>query len=409
MFTKTDANMKIKLKYNQLISIIAAVIIILNSGYYLTTITDSYIPLLILIGFSVILLLNRAKVNTIRITSSNIILILLMIGILMSSIVNFSYDNLLSGGRVAMTMLCSYIIVTKVDFHYLVKSYTKIIRIVIIASFLLFLLTRLGTLTFLPRISTANGEYYNLLFVIQNITSSRASGVFWEPGVFASHIIFAALLDIYLSERQVKLTNIIIYLVGIYLAASTAGILIAMIVFIGYVIQRAGWSKSIVVDVIFFALVIVAIFTYEIFFEWLANLNPMLFSKLTDTTLGTTFTRLNAPLVNMEIFLEKPLFGWGFTDAATQFSRNMNYALVAQTSTSTQIMAAIGILGILYTLMCIFPIFNKKKLPQLKLIDKFILAGALLLIINKEPHIFFSITWVILFYVNRTNSIKIEE
>ena len=80
MFTKTDTDMKIKLKYNQLVSIIAAIIIILNSGYYLTTITDSYIPLLILIGFSVILLLNRAKVNTIRITSSNIILILLIIG-----------------------------------------------------------------------------------------------------------------------------------------------------------------------------------------------------------------------------------------------------------------------------------------------------------------------------------------
>lgn len=36
MFTKTDTDMKIKLKYNQLVSIIAAIIIILNSGYYLT-------------------------------------------------------------------------------------------------------------------------------------------------------------------------------------------------------------------------------------------------------------------------------------------------------------------------------------------------------------------------------------
>ena len=169
----------------------------------------------------------------------------------------------------------------------------------------------------------------------------------------------------------------------------------------GYIIKRKKWDSRRDVKAVFFVIVIVGILTYDVIFERLAAINPTLFSKLVETTSATTYTRLNSPLVNLELFLQRPIFGWGFTGAATQYASYMNNRLVAQTSTSTQIMAAIGFLGIIYTLMCLLPVFSKKKLAHLSLIDKTVIFASILLIVNKEPHIYFAITWLILFYINQ--------
>lgn len=193
---------------------------------------------------------------------------------------------------------------------------------------------------------------------------------------------------------------------GIFLTGSTAGILIIALVLAGYIIKRKNWDNRRDVKAIFFVIVIAGILTYDIIFERLAAINPTLFSKLVETTSATTYTRLNAPLVNLELFIQKPIFGWGFTGAAAQYSSYMNNRLVAQTSTSTQIMSAIGFLGIIYTLMCLLPVFSKRKLAHLSLIDKTIIFASLLLIVNKEPHIYFAITWLILFYINQNSQIS---
>ncbi|PWM64664.1 MAG: hypothetical protein DBX61_11390 [Clostridiales bacterium] len=392
---------------NSMLSMLAAVVLIMNSGYYLSAITDSYFPLILLIIFSAILTVWKSSgEKKIQLSSDNLLLILLLFGILSSTLINFTAGNLLSGGRVAATMLCSYLMLKRLDIKRVTKSYSYIIRFIIISAIILFILTRSGQLTSFPLINSEHGAYYNLLFVTQGLTASRICGAFWEPGVFASHIIIAFLFEIYFIDEKTKVIHIIIYMFGIFLTGSTAGILIIALVLAGYIIKRKNWDNRRDVKAIFFVIVIAGILTYDIIFERLAAINPTLFSKLVETTSATTYTRLNAPLVNLELFIQKPIFGWGFTGAAAQYSSYMNNRLVAQTSTSTQIMSAIGFLGIIYTLMCLLPVFSKRKLAHLSLIDKTIIFASLLLIVNKEPHIYFAITWLILFYINQNSQIS---
>ena len=390
-------------KVNRLAGI-AAVIVILNSGYYLTVVNDSYVPLALLIIFSVYLCI-RDRSFQLPIESNVVLLAIIFIGIVFSAVYNLSTQNLLSGGRVAVTMLCAYVLLIHIDVSYFIVQYTKLIRGIIVISIVMYIASNVGLTSSFPTVSMANMNYYNLIVVTQGVSSSRASGVFWEPGVFASHIIFATLFEVYLTEKTKSIKNIVIYIIGIFLAASSAGVLIMSLVFIGYLFRRYNLGRKTIYRFLFVIIAIVFMVFYEVFFEWLAMMNPEMFAKLVETTSSTTFTRMNAPLINFEIFMESPFFGWGFTDAATQFAVNINYSLAAQTSTSTQILAAIGISGIAYTLLCIIPLFTKGKLSHLSFIDKFIIASSIILIINKEPHIYFAITWLLLFLINSNNYI----
>ena len=380
---------------------IAAIIVMLNSGYYLAVVNDSYVPLVLLIVFSVFHLI-RARSFSIPTDSNAVFLLIILIGILFSTVYNLSIQNLLSGGRVAITMLCAYILLIHIDISSFINQYTKLIRTIILLSIIIFICSNIGLTSSLPIVSMGNMNYYNLIIVTQGASSTRASGIFWEPGVFASHIIFATLFDIYFTKKTISIRNIVIYIIGIFLAASSAGVLMMLLVFIGYFFRRYNLGTKRTYQFLFFVLAIIFIIFYETFFEWLAMMNPEMFSKLVETSSSTTFTRMNAPIVNLEIFWESPLFGWGFTDAATQFAVNINNSLAAQTSTSTQILAAIGISGIAYTLLCLAPLFSKKKLSYLSFVDKFIIASSIILIINKEPHIYFAITWLLLFLINST-------
>ena len=332
----------------------------------------------------------------------NVAPFLLLFGIGVSAMANFSLSNILSGGRVAVTMICSYIILVRVDTKQLLKTYAGLIRLIILLSALLYILSSQFSLSFLPTITTSNGAYYNLFLVTQKVSSTaRVSGAFWEPGVFASHIVLSMLFDVYF--LKIKAIHVLIYLLGMFITGSTAGMLIMLLVFIGYLLKKTRMSGKKYVEVLFFVLIVIGILSYESVFSLLSSISPKFFSKLMDTDSSTFFTRMNSPLVNLELFAEKPLFGWGFTDAATQYSLRMDTKLVAQTSTSTQIMSAIGILGIVYTLLCLSPLFSKKRLSHLSLMDKGIISASLLLLVNKEPHIFFAITWLTLFLVARSS------
>ena len=383
-------------------ALIVAVTLIINSGYYLSTIRDSYLPLILLIlvtGFLAVMTPPRKRV---AMNFGNVAPFLLLFGIGVSAMANFSLSNILSGGRVAVTMICSYIILVRVDTKLLLKTYAGLIRLIILLSALLYILSSQFSLSFLPTITTSNGAYYNLFLVTQKVSSTaRVIGAFWEPGVFASHIVLSMLFDVYF--LKIKAIHVLIYLLGMFITGSTAGMLIMLLVFIGYLLKKTRMSGKKYVEVLFFVLIVIGILSYESVFSLLSSISPKFFSKLMDTDSSTFFTRMNSPLVNLELFAEKPLFGWGFTDAATQYSLRMDTKLVAQTSTSTQIMSAIGILGIVYTLLCLSPLFSKKRLSHLSLMDKGIISASLLLLVNKEPHIFFAITWLTLFLVARSS------
>lgn len=394
----------IKTTVRSIFELITAVVVLINSGYYRATVTDSYIPLIFLICVSMLwLLFEKNAVNKISIG----ILLSLLLGIAFCILANFNASNILSGGRVAVTIICSFIVVRSISVIDFSKYFVALIKIIIVLSILLSILIRLEISSF----STIS-KYYDLLIVTSR-GGDRAYGIFWEPGVFASMIIISMLMEYFVSRRPVRLFGLALYIVGVFITKSTAGIMLLIIVSIGLVWEKIERKKkSIAYSFLFIILMACVALFYEQIILFLVDLNPELFGKLVEVGSDTTSTRLNGPLVNLQIFFEKPWFGWGFTDAASEFAARMGEGefgkIVAQTSTSTQIMASIGILGVVYSLAFVSPVFTRKKLTHISSTVKLVLGFCMLLIVNKEPHIYIATSWVILFYLNVNNSDSIQ-
>lgn len=383
------------------ITFISVIVILINSGYYRSTTTDSYIPLILLIALTAFCLLFMYKYIRKKLS---FVAVILTVSMALSVLVNFSSANLLSAGRVAVTMLCSYILMCTIPLNEFSKFFTGLIRALIIVSVAFNLLLLLGVGGF----PTVNG-YYDLFIVTQRVGMARVCGIFWEPGVFATMIIVAMLFEYYLLDKKVRPLGMIIYVVGLFATQSTAGLVILFVVLLGIIWKKVEDKKRKNLYTIIFIVIAVIIFlSLGRIIDFLVKISPELFGKLVETESNTTSTRLNGPLINLSVFAEKPLFGWGFTGSASEILKRMFKAGAAtvdsQTSTSTQIMAAIGVGGLMYSLAFILPIFSKKKLPNVSTALKIILAICMLLIVNKEPHIFIVSTWMLMFYMNEVDT-----
>lgn len=387
-----------KVSAKSLFAFISTIVIFLNSGYYRSTTTDSYVPLILLIALAgMCFIVSHNRFFEMKLVSVPAVLTL---AIIMSALLNFSLANVLSGVRVAATLLCSYMITCVLPLRDFSRYFSGMVKVIIIIS-LLFSLMLMAGVSFFPEV---NG-YFDLFIVTGKGIGSRAHGIFWEPGVFASMIIIAMLCEYFMVDKKVSPVGLIIYVAGLFATKSTAGLVILLIVAFGLIWKSLSHkNKSPVYTAIFIIVVVTIVVFYNSIVAFLVDLNPELFSKLIETESGTTSTRINGPMVNLEVFFEKPAFGWGFTESSAQILDKMpstgDAKVVAQTSTSTQIMAAVGVLGIFYSLGFIFPIFNKRKLPHLGIELKSIIAVCMLLIVNKEPHIFIAVTWMMLFYIN---------
>ncbi len=381
---------------------LSVVIILINSGYYRSTTTDSYVPLILLIAFAGMCFLTT-RINFLDMKVFSVPAIL-MFAILFSTIFNFNMGNMLSGIRVLATMLCAYMLTCYLPFHTFSRIFTKAIKVLIIISLLFSFARMLGFGSF-PMV---NG-YVDLFIVTEKFAGGRAHGIFWEPGVFASMIIISMLCEYFIDDNRVTPLGFIIYLSGLLATRSTAGLVILLLVIFGLLWTKlSNKQKNPLYTALFIIAVLCIVIFYDAIVNALVNVSPELFGKLVETESGTTSTRINAPLINFGVFTEKPLFGWGFTDSSSEILSRMpmkgDAKVLGQTSTSTQIMAAIGFLGAFYSLGFILPIFSNKKLPHLGIEIKTIIAACFLFIVNKEPHLFIVTTWMILFYINSTTN-----
>lgn len=383
------------ISFESILTFFIAAVVILNSGYYRTL--NSYTPLVLLIlvsAGSILLFRTRNKPDPIMI----VLLLCILFGIALSVFGNASMSNLLSGGRVAVTVICCFVLFIKIDANIFIKQFSRLMRWIIYASIVVMLVgTVLGRL---PGVQY-NETYYDYFIVTATSASGRAMGCFWEPGVFSSMVIMAMVLEIYFAKSEVSLYKIIVYCIGVLISRSTAGILLLLLMLVAFVWKRLKFSKSTFANLMFVVVTVLMILGYENFFSYLNELNPDIFGKLLETGSSTTATRMNAPMANLNIFAYSPVYGFGFTDAATLFSEFLKDTgadkIVAQTSTSTQILAAIGFLGLAYTVMAIMPFLRHKK-NGMGFVGGFVLSVIMFLIVNKEPHIFIATSWMVLMF-----------
>lgn len=237
---------------------------------------------------------------------------------------------------------------------------------------------------------------YHLFFYPKLVGNSivRNQGVFWEPGLFASYILIALVFEILVSKK-INIFRFTVLVITLLTTLSTAGILLLIPIFI-LLIERnvkKKRTKTIVLMILWIMLLLLLVFSNDLI-SWLVSVNSDLFGKLISNDI-TKITRLNVPFLNLEIFKSHPVFGAGLAGTTSQFqSLKLVYRVDSQTSTSTYMLAVLGIFGIMYTFLWIKSIIGIKSYTFIR---KLAVLVIILAILNKEPHNSLMATWIVFF------------
>lgn len=381
--------------------IIIIISIIFTSGYALS-VTDAFsklkIPLLLIsfILLGIIYLQMQKKNKSFRLICFTIFIILFTF---FSTFLNYSRVNFNSFLFLAFVLFFALIFTRVVDYRIFLKGF--VIGMSIISSIALFnyLLTNIINLDLnLPLITNINGTVYQngiICFRILYSTgySSRIMGLFWEPGIFASYVTIALLIEI-LTNGKSKY-NKLIFILSLLISQSTAGYILLFLCIIIWALKIKGIKKYFSIFILF----IVGVFTIAYFdkiLEYLIGTGISIFVKL-DKNSDTTATRIKSMIYNWEIFMSSPFYGIGLGEANGIFNA-ITDGLVSQTSTSTYFMASFGIFGVIFTLIPV--IFGIKIGIQRKsIIIGIVLPIMFIFILNKEPHSSFTIDFIFMFYL----------
>lgn len=399
--------MMIRIKKKNIIYAFLFIIIILYSGSALQTVYPSMkylIYVLAIYSLTIIIFRVRRVKKDLRIIATIIFSYML----LQTYITHNKFDYSIYIIYYSLIIIALYVSMCY-DIKIVSEIFVKFMLFITVVSVVAyFLVNYTSILTFLPSVKNTNGVVYKmgLFFNYLEIEPTRNCSIFWEPGLFVTNITWAMLSDIIILKKK-KISHIIIFSLGIFTAKSSAGyalwFLIILLVFLNnkndnsIKKSRTNIYKSIFSSVIliFGILVILnldSILTYTGLIE-----NPY-FYKLSSNEI-TSSSRLLAIEYNIQFFLRHPLWGQGF-DMAYKTAQ-----LWCDTSTSTFFMNVFGWLGIAYTFLWGIAIFKMKKT---NFNSKIVVFFIVLSILNKEPHGKLAITWVILYFLLKSENVGDE-
>lgn len=304
------------------------------------------------------------------------------------------------------TPLIAFVIVTSIDQNIFGRMYVRvmfIISIISLAFFYFFQFTPIfelfPTLLGLDQFGDVNEKYKGLFFYYR-LDPSRNNGPFWEPGIYASFLIFAFLFaHKFVEERRKRLVYYLVFTLTILSTGSSAGyvlLILAMICIVSYKIsQNKDSTQRCIYSIVCIILTVVACIAYlnlETLIDTLGLSGNMTVTKLLDVTENARVTSMSW---SWQKFLERPLFGHGIVGLSLQGG-----GAETSTTTSLRLMAALGIAGVLFTVIMVIGVFRQKRISFL---TKSIFLLIWLMIVNKESQDAFVLHWVLVFYFNSTD------
>ena len=243
---------------------------------------------------------------------------------------------------------------------------------------------------------------YQGFLVYFKTADSRNYGAFWEPGIFATHIICAFLFLPYINvAKKKKILMYAVLVISLLTTASSAGYVLLVIAIICNLISKLkiedkrDYLKLIFIFVLI-ALLVMAYLNLETIFRMLSLNNNMIFEKMLHISESQ---RSDSVRVNFNAFLQKPVFGFGFSNLnqAISYKELGKSLIVVDTATTFRLLAALGFGGIFFTVVLISGILRRYQLPWFV---KIIMIIIMLLIINKEAHDSFLLAWCLAMYMN---------
>jgi len=384
----------------KVIGFILVICTLTTSGYALSSIEGSQfhifliIPIFLLSSYVVF----QKKFNCLLYnTKANLFFISLLLVALLSTLINPSMSNVTAMFKFFILLTFSYLFSSLICVNkfsrYLVVTVSFLALVSIIVYFLV---NGLHYNLSLPVYVNINGLPYKsgfIFFVYDNHMAYRNMGPFWEPGIFGTYLTLALLILIK-GKFRYKKSGLLILSSALITTVSTAAI-IFLFLFLCYWISAVRLSplmkKLLFILGISFALFILYVLVPLL--TLLADIMPSYFAKFTATESPSVVERIASPITNLKLFTEHPYFGLGLFDSLAEYSK-LTHA--AQLSTPTFFLAAFGIGGLIYSLGWIYGIFSQKGIS---LLSKIIIFVYVVSFLSKEPHYYFSLTYIFLFYL----------
>ena len=250
----------------------------------------------------------------------------------------------------------------------------------------------------LPSMAAENGKtvYLNgLVFCIDTILNrGRSVGIFWEPSIMAGYLNVALFLVLVMDIKCSRIGRVIL-LLALFATMSSGGLVGFLFVIAAFVYKRNGNtlpSLALVLAVVLFLLF------YDQIEQFLLGVNYEFFYKFFGgSASGTTQTRLDSPLINLQIWALSPLFGSGLDGASALYSTmrlDSTVTNMAQTSTMAVYLASFGVLGVIYTVSWIRAFTRLKTLP---FASRLLGLALLVLVLNEVPCTQFIALYILLF------------
>lgn len=378
------------------------------SGYVLSlTYPASYrIGMLLLMCAVLVGRLLRHQLKWFRCSRPVVIAYALFIGMFLISMVRNGSD----GGYFIILLYLTTAVLTVLNFSFVdfkrtyvtCMKYITIVALIFYAADLLFQI-----FSYLPIVYNSdydNYAYRNAWIVFQFVEQSRGPiGIFWEPGVFCSFLLFGILLELYFPEEKSNLRIIFLFSAGVILSRSTAGwLLLPCMIGCQFFRKRSLFGCLGIIGGI--GILLSVWFCFQEILEFLIGTNEQLFGKLAELDSKSTLTRLMSPYMNWLICLDAPIGGYGFREAGEKYlellESNLYGNVDSQTSTSGFFLAGLGLGGGLYTLAWIWGVM---KQTYFSIACRISLLTICLIIVNKEPHTYLLCTYMLMFYLLDTH------
>lgn len=360
--------------------------IILNSSYALMTVDDT--PALIALFILTLIMAIRAvqKGAFQKVSAFTGMVFLFAVAHLLTMTLKGESDTWGPYFRQLSLLICAYCYMKTTPFQQFCRQFLWFMKLVSYASLVLFVCVNILGMSesFSTYVNVNKVTYLSMyLAFAQENSSFRCMGPFWEPGIFATFLILAIVLECCFVNRPMRWYNVIFFTFMVLMTFSTAGYLLLIIAFLIILNQKSERKVSALLNYSILLVCFLLFFFFDDLIQLLATLIPSVFNKITWLSVSM-MTRFSNPLVDFQIWKEYPFLGAGIRNYQSLWLReSAKYIIGSRTSTLTYYPATIGLGGFLYAMM-VFRCVNRQK--HLSFIVRLSLLLLYVCMLTKEPH-----------------------
>lgn len=391
-----------KISIFRLIDYLIIFLIILNSGYALTTGMNDLLLISQVVLLGLIVIANGRYFKIPKKDFRQIIILIVLASMIGAFIINSDARAFLTYLHCALFIAIGYLMNLAYDAGSIVSAFIKIMRVVAIASVVVSLLNFIIPFSaFSFTVSNGVGvKYYTLGIVNFNkstfTSQPRACGIFWEPGMFAGFLGLTAIFELITAKNNKYIFWLVLYCAAILFTYSTAGYIYILMVILLAFSKKFKSIGSIILFTVIGILLLVVVMNIDLVVALLIKISPDVFSKILWQN-DSYLTRSMSPLADLLIILKNP-FGVGYgsiQNIRVETIQSMGENVTLSTSTLTYHGACCGFLFFIsYNVLWIKNLLFVKKEILFKILTIILFA----MILTANPMYNNQFIWIFLFF-----------